>query len=218
MPLTPVGPRRELHTRRITCQGFEREDGLWDIEAHLVDTRGYTYTTPERGEMRPGMAGHDMWLRWTIGRDMVIRAIEVVSDATPYPSSCPKAAVSYQKLVGLNVGKGFLKAAQERIGRDESCTHLHTLIQAAANSSMQTIAGSLWEGNSGGAKTDKLFGGVQGSESRPCWAVAEPISRTIRSWPECGQRTTPAPALAASDRRSVIQHVENAITPTGSGA
>jgi hypothetical protein len=163
MPLTPVGPRRELHTRRITCQGFEREDGLWDIEAHLVDTRGYTYTTPERGEMRPGMAGHDMWLRWTLDRDMVIRAIEVVSDATPYPSSCPKAAVSYQKLVGLNVGKGFLKAAQERIGRDESCTHLHTLIQAAANSSMQTIAGSLWEGNSGGAKTDKLFGGVQGS-------------------------------------------------------
>ena len=41
MPLSPSAPRQLMHNRAIECRGYEREDGLWDIEGHLVDTKTY---------------------------------------------------------------------------------------------------------------------------------------------------------------------------------
>ena len=32
MPLPAPAPRTLKHTRAIECTGYEREDGLWDIE------------------------------------------------------------------------------------------------------------------------------------------------------------------------------------------
>ncbi|MBT8434953.1 MAG: DUF2889 domain-containing protein, partial [Gammaproteobacteria bacterium] len=32
MPLTKPVKRKLAHTRVVTCQGYRREDGLWDIE------------------------------------------------------------------------------------------------------------------------------------------------------------------------------------------
>ena len=52
MPLTTPAGRRLMHTRSIECRGYEREDGLWDIEAHLVDTKTYTHLRRHGG--RPG--------------------------------------------------------------------------------------------------------------------------------------------------------------------
>jgi hypothetical protein len=42
MSLPAPAPRRHLHTRVISCEGYEREDGLFDIEArsrnpHFLD-------------------------------------------------------------------------------------------------------------------------------------------------------------------------------------
>lgn len=183
MPLSQPVARKESHTRRITCQGYDREDGLWDIEGHLVDTRGYTYVSIDRGEIHPGTPGHEMWLRWTVGTDLVIREIEVVTDSSPYPTSCPKAANSYQKLVGLAVGKGFMKQVQALVARDECCTHLNTLIQAAANATMQTLAGRLWSDDS---HQDKLFGGdLDGKPALlgSCLSYAPGNSVVSRIWP-----------------------------------
>lgn len=141
MPLSAPAPRKNVFTRKITCNGYAREDGLWDIEGHLRDTRGHDYSTEWRGEVKQGEAGHEMWLRWTIGEDIVIRAIEVVTDSAPYPLICPNAASGYQRLVGVRIGKGFIQEVQDRIARTEGCTHLFTLIQAAATATMQTMAG-----------------------------------------------------------------------------
>ena len=41
MPLPPAAPRKNMHTRDIQCCGYERADGLWDIEGHLVDTKSF---------------------------------------------------------------------------------------------------------------------------------------------------------------------------------
>lgn len=188
MPLSTPTARKHTATRNITSQGFEREDGLCDIEAHLVDTRTQAYSTPWRGEIKPGTPAHDMWLRWTVGDDMVIRAIEVVTDAAPYPDHCPKAAVNYQRLVGLNVGKGFLKAVQARIGREEGCTHLYALLQAAANATMQTMAGLMWR-RSGGARRSGASVFDQGGGSKPgllgsCLSYAPGSPVTAEIWPE----------------------------------
>ena len=149
MPLSPSAPRKPAHTRKIICDGYLRDDGLWDIEAHLTDTRAFSYRTEWRGEVTPGTPAHEMWLRWTVGNDLVIRAIEVVTDFGPFPSFCPQVASNYQRLVGANIGKGFIKEVQARIGRTEGCTHLFALIQAAGNSTMQTLAGRVWQGVAG---------------------------------------------------------------------
>ena len=39
MPLSPAAPREHIHTRTVTCRGYRRKDGLWDIEGHLVDVK-----------------------------------------------------------------------------------------------------------------------------------------------------------------------------------
>ena len=43
MPLSPPVGRQLLHTRRVTCQGFFREDGLWDIEGRITDEKSYEH-------------------------------------------------------------------------------------------------------------------------------------------------------------------------------
>lgn len=186
MPLSDPAPRSPLHKREIICTGYRRADGLWDIEGHLVDTRSYTYRTDWRGEVRPGMPGHEMWLRWTIDQDMVIRAIEVVTDAAPYPPTCPQAAAPYQRLVGAKVGKGFIKEVRSRIARTDGCTHLFTLLEAAANATMQTMAGERWQTPDGAEKIPDLFGTKSGNPLllNSCHSYAEGSQIVKVIWPE----------------------------------
>ena len=49
MPLSPPVGRQHLHTRRVTCQGFFREDGLWDIEGRITDDDKVTLVPKSAG-------------------------------------------------------------------------------------------------------------------------------------------------------------------------
>ena len=60
MPLSKPALRKHLHNRNIECKGYEREDGLWDIEAHLVDTKTYSFENHDRGTVASGKPVHDM--------------------------------------------------------------------------------------------------------------------------------------------------------------
>lgn len=53
MPLPPAAPRTHAHSRTITFHGYAREDGLWEIEASMTDTKTYDYEA-ERGLVRTG--------------------------------------------------------------------------------------------------------------------------------------------------------------------
>ncbi|MDJ0741632.1 MAG: DUF2889 domain-containing protein, partial [Gammaproteobacteria bacterium] len=63
MPLPPPSERELVHTRRIECRGYRRDDGLWDIEGSLIDTRTSEMQTFGRGRIAPGEHLHEMWLR-----------------------------------------------------------------------------------------------------------------------------------------------------------
>ena len=39
MPLSPPVSRSPVHTRRIECRSYRRDDGLFDIEGHLTDRK-----------------------------------------------------------------------------------------------------------------------------------------------------------------------------------
>ncbi len=138
MPLSAPAPRESLHTRQIECRGFRREDGLWDIEAHLTDVKSYEIESEWRGRVAPGKPVHDMWVRLTLDDDLRIQAIETVLDATPY-ELCPNVAENFQALVGLRIAPGWNRQVKSRVGGVDGCTHIRELMGVLATVAFQTI-------------------------------------------------------------------------------
>lgn len=147
MPLPKSAARKKMHHRHIDCEGYLRDDGLWDIEAQMRDTRTYdcAYDEDHRGGViRAGEPVHEMWLRLTIDLDFVIQDAEASSDHTPF-RICTQAAVEMKALVGLQIGQGWMKQVRARIGTNKSCTHLIDLLGPIAATAYQTLHAALEE-------------------------------------------------------------------------
>jgi Protein of unknown function (DUF2889) len=138
MPLSAPAPRDHIHTREIDCRGYHRADGLWDIEAHLTDVKAYAFDSDWRGEVGPGTPVHDMWMRLTVDDALVVRAVEAVTDASPF-EICPQVTVNYQRLIGLSIRPGFMPKVRELLGGTQGCTHLVELLGPLATTAVQTI-------------------------------------------------------------------------------
>jgi len=147
MGLPQTTAREKKHHRKIDCEGFLREDGLWDIDAHLVDTRSYDcgYDEEHRGGViRAGEPVHDMWLRLTIDLDFLIHDVHAASVQTPF-AICPRAASAMRELIGLRIAPGWRKQVRERIGSHQSCTHLMDLLGQLTATAYQTLHAALEE-------------------------------------------------------------------------
>ena len=132
--------REPLHRRRIDIVGYKREDGLFDIEGHLVDAKDIPF--PVGGAVRaPGEPVHDMWLRITVDREFRIVAAEAKTVGMPFVGTCDGVNPAYAKLVGLTIGPGYLRHLKERLGGVAGCTHLTELAGALATATFQTFAG-----------------------------------------------------------------------------
>lgn len=138
MPLPQPAERQAIHTRRIECHGFRRADGLWDIEAHLVDTKAVPFPLRERGLLTPGEPLHDLWLRLTVDEELVIRDAQAASDSTPY-ASCGEVAPWYGRLVGLRIAPGWEREVRGLVGGVAGCTHLTELLRPLASAAVQTV-------------------------------------------------------------------------------
>lgn len=145
MSLPKPARRRPLHTRTIKCEGFEREDGLYDIEARIIDQKAYDVEEPYRGHRSAGTHVHDMEVRLTLDADKVVRAIEVFTNDAPY-QPCHTTAPGYQRLVGAQIGAGWRKAVAEAVGRTKGCTHITELLMPMATVAFQTM--SSWRSGS----------------------------------------------------------------------
>ena len=138
MPLSPSAAREHLHTRALEFRGFRRDDGLFDIEAHMSDVKTYGFKNEHRGEIKPGEPLHDMWLRLTLDEDFVVHDIEAVTAAGPY-AICPEAAAGYTRMIGQRVSAGWSRAVRERVGGVEGCTHLSETLIAMGTVAFQTL-------------------------------------------------------------------------------
>jgi hypothetical protein len=136
LPTPP--PRRKLHTRTIVCEGFQREDGLFDIEARLVDAKTFAFDHPMRGHVAAGSPVHDMQLRLTVDRSKTVRDIAVVTNAAPY-AACSTVYDTFRKLIGASLIKGWRRTAVEAVGGTDSCTHIRELLLPAATVAFQTM-------------------------------------------------------------------------------
>lgn len=186
MPLSPPISRRALkHTRAIQIEAFARDDGLWDIDAHITDIK--TRDAKLASGLRPaGAPMHDLWLRLTIDIQFNVVNAEAVSDAVPYPTYCDTIGSAYQKLVGLNLLKGFRNGVKERLSGIQGCTHLTELAQVLPTAVIQAFAGEIIDTRDG-ANVDqqqKPFqldrchalrtDGAAVAQYYPRWAVGSP--------------------------------------------
>ncbi|HLN25764.1 MAG TPA: DUF2889 domain-containing protein [Patescibacteria group bacterium] len=139
MPLSPPVEREHLHTRHVTCQGFRRADGLWDIEGRLVDTKSYGFANHDRGgRIEAGEPIHEMLLRVTVDDDLIIRHAEAVIEHAPY-ALCASIAPVFAGLAGVSIGPGFLRVLRGRFGGVRGCTHIVEMFGPIATAAFQTI-------------------------------------------------------------------------------
>ena len=138
MPFPDASPRKHVHTRAIDYRGYEREDGLWDIEAHMTDTKTYEFSNKWRGTVPVGEPMHEMLLRVTIDDSFVIQDIFAATEHSPF-QMCPAITPNYKKLIGIKMGPGWRKAIRMKVGGTEGCTHLTELLFPMATVAMQTI-------------------------------------------------------------------------------
>ncbi|MDM9558689.1 DUF2889 domain-containing protein [Bordetella petrii] len=141
MPLPPSkASRRPLHTRSIRVQSYERDDGLWDLEAELIDFKAYDFPRQNGEIFKAGRPVHHMHLRITIDAAFSIVAAEAVYDAAPYDRQCMAIESAYEGLVGMNLLKGFRRQVKERFGHTAGCTHMTELSQVLPTAAVQTMA------------------------------------------------------------------------------
>ncbi len=154
MPLPTPSPRTRLHTRRVSYEGFRRDDGLFDLEGHLTDVKDHDYALLTG--LRPaGVAVHDMWVRVTVGSDYIIQSIEVRTDGMPY-ETCDRIEPAYAKLAGASLLHGFRKTLYDAMGGVRGCSHVTELLAHAPTAAIQMFAGLRREIEPGGDKPFQL--------------------------------------------------------------
>jgi hypothetical protein len=178
MPLPAAMPRRLMHVRAIDCRGYEREDGLWDIEAHLVDTKTYPLLLRDGSrERQPGEPVHDMWIRLTIDLDFVIHHVEATTESGPYPL-CGDIEPNFQRLKGATIGPGWRRKTLELLGGVKGCTHLVELLGPLATTAFQSTGRARERRNAGKPLAKKPY------QINSCHVYREDGPAVKERWPD----------------------------------
>ena len=184
MPLPVPEVERELtHTRRVRYEGYKRADGRWDIEAHLSDVKNHDFRL-KTGVRRAGQPIHDMWLRLTIDRQLIVVDAAASLDAVPYGGGCETIAPAYRKLIGLCLARDFRRQVSQLFGKTKGCTHLTEMLAGMPTAAIQTFAGEMKEERADGSRPFQLD---------QCHAL-EASSETVRKWYPKWYRKEKAPA------------------------
>jgi hypothetical protein len=140
MPLPTSKVERELiHVRQIECKGYERSDGLTDIDGWLTDLKTYNFPNNDRKEIKAGEPLHGMGVRVTLDDNLKILDCIAVTDHSPF-NLCGDITPDFATLIGLTVTHGFTRKTQERLGGTKGCTHLVELMRSIATTAFQTLA------------------------------------------------------------------------------
>ncbi len=181
MPLSPPHPRQLQHQRRVYCDGYEREDGYWDIEGRMTDIKTRDVDNRDRGgRIAAGEPIHDMSIRLTIDLDFVIHEVEAVIDYSPF-SVCPSIVDNFRRLKGKRIGPGWTRLTKEMFSGTQGCTHLMELLGPVATTAFQ----STYFARTRKAEQEKTAGGGEKPHLlNTCHALAEDGEVVRDFWPE----------------------------------
>ncbi|WP_457420018.1 DUF2889 domain-containing protein [Roseateles sp. P5_E7] len=185
----PSVTRRPLHRRAFDVQVFARDDGLFDVEASLIDTK--SHDVPLAGVTRnAGDPIHEMHLHLTVDATLTITAASSETLWMPYAQACGEHGDAYARLVGLNLLKGFRQAVTERLSGTRGCTHLTELCLVLPTAAIQAMAGSVIDTREGDADGNPPF------QLDRCHALRRDGATVAQFYPRW--HLTPEPASTAS--------------------
>jgi hypothetical protein len=155
MPLSPPVSRQLRHRRAIRLEAFERDDGLWDIEACLTDEKPRDVHLAS-GVRPNGLPIHELWLRITIDRKLTIVDAEASSEWAPYGGQCAESNPAYRSLIGLNLLQNFRRETNRLLRGTAGCTHLTELCAVLPTAAIQAFAGEVWNIENGNPRGEPL--------------------------------------------------------------
>ncbi len=179
MPLPVAGENRKLlHTRVVECRGYQRDDGLYDIEGSVTDVKSYPINRGMGiGKSVPaGEPIHKMFIRMTVDDNLVVREIAAVTDVSPFPM-CPEAVAPMAGLKGLKIGPGWTRAVRDLLAGAKGCTHLMELLGPVATTAFQTLVK---------VRIERPTAGRDGRPNKidSCYAFAADRDVVRERWPE----------------------------------
>jgi hypothetical protein len=148
VPLSSAEERELLHRRNIDLKAYRRKDGLYDVEGHIIDVKPFTHHLID-SHRAAGEPVHDMWLRLTIDRQLVVQSAEAKLDVGAH-RICPLVAPNFEVLKGAQIGPGWNRIVRERVGRGKGCTHLVEMLAQMATAAMQ----AMWQERDPAGETD----------------------------------------------------------------
>lgn len=160
-------------------RAYVRDDGLYDIEGRLIDTKPFEFERLGSSTSLPaGHSLHDISVRVTIDDDFVVRAIEASSDVTPY-ALCKEAENTLQSLVNQRIARGWSAIVKERLRGAASCTHIMEMMIPLASTAMQGVRGLR-------SKQERRTNveGVVPPQIDTCYAYGRSRSVVLALWPE----------------------------------
>jgi hypothetical protein len=141
MPLSPAVKRKPLHLRKLTLSGYQRDDGHFDIEGHLVDTKPFDIPNTDRGgQIQAGESLHEMWVRLTLDNNLQIVDAEAVTDWAPF-NHCQGGTHSIRNLIGLKIAPGWNNQVKAVLGGIKGCTHITEMLAQMATTAFQSMSG-----------------------------------------------------------------------------
>lgn len=170
--------RTPIHKRNIQCQGYKRDDGLWDIEGILVDTRGQAMETFGRGLIPAGEHLHEMHILMTVDESLTITHLSAKTLHAPYPA-CEHFPDRFQKLEGSVIEPGWTAKVRMLLGGKWGCTHLVELLGPVATTAVQTIYA--WRSEEAG-ESSKLSPPIEFING--CHSLHEGGEAAKHLWPE----------------------------------
>lgn len=178
MPLSPAVRRKPLHTRTLKLQGYLRDDGLLDIEGHLVDTKPFAIRNRDRGgQIRAGESLHEMRIRLTLDLDFRIVDAQAVTEWASY-DHCQGATLSFAGLIGERIGPGWNRRVRSILGGTKGCTHITEMLGQIATTAFQTMNSLQDPGQPNIDKPEKPV------ILDTCFTLATDSPVVARDWPE----------------------------------
>lgn len=182
--------RKTIHVRTIQADVVKVGDDEIEITGRLVDQR--PGSQPTWFGMQKDATVHDMALTLRVRRpDLMITAASAAMAAHPY-TICPDAVPRVQQLVGISVRHGFTRAVNERLGRQNGCSHLTALVQAMGPVVRQGAGAAF--GNEG--EMPRPEDGVWWVNTCHAWREDGPLMDLVRANDGDGLRQLSAPSDA----------------------